>query len=220
MSDAGAGVIGKYEECSFGASGIGTFRPSRGTKPFVGKIDQFEKVQEIKLEMIVPQWKLNNVLAAMKSAHPYEKIAYDVINLGNISHDYGVGAIGTLENKMHTKIFLKHLSRILKIPVLRFSGKTNNIIERVAVCGGGGSDLIQAAQKQGADVLVTGDISYHSFAETDHNMMIVDAGHYETEYPIVEKLVRYLRDAIGKNNSKIEIHASRLSTNTVQYFIS
>ena len=78
---AGAGKIGNYDNCTFMSSGIGTFRPLKGTKPFQGKEGKLERVGEARLETIVPATKIKKVIAAMKKAHPYEEVAYDVFKL-------------------------------------------------------------------------------------------------------------------------------------------
>jgi len=217
MADAGAGVIGKYNECSFGSLGTGTFRPSIGATPYFGKVGKFEKVEEVRLEMIVPTWKLDNVLKAMRKAHPYDEIAYDIYNIENKSHDYGIGAIGELKFGMTSKKFLQHICQKLKIPVLRYSGGNKNQIKYVAVCGGSGADLIDAAQNIGADAIVTSDITYHRFSKTNGEMLIIDAGHYETEVPIVEKIVERLRQEI--KNQKVKIFKSEFLKNQIKYFI-
>lgn len=82
--DAGAGIIGNYDHCSFSAAGIGTYRPLKGAKPFKGKSGRIEKVKEYKLEVVVSANRIKIVIAAMKKAHPYEKAAYDVYPLEDI----------------------------------------------------------------------------------------------------------------------------------------
>ncbi len=217
MADAGAGVIGKYKECSFGSLGTGTFRPSKGATPYIGEVDKFEKVEEVRLEMIVPIWKLDNVLIAMRKAHPYDEIAYDVYNIENKSRDYGIGAIGELKHGISSKKFLQHICQKLKIPVLRYSGGNKKHIKRVAVCGGSGAELIEAAQNNGAHAIVTGDIHYHRFSKTDGEMLIIDAGHYETEVPIVDQIVERLKQET--KNQKVEIFKSEFLKNQIKYFI-
>lgn len=81
---AGAGHIGKYDNCAFMAPGIGCFRPLKGTKPYKGKVGQLERVGEARLEVVVPAAKIKQVIAAMKKAHPYEEPAYDVVRLENL----------------------------------------------------------------------------------------------------------------------------------------
>ncbi len=84
MADAGAGVIGDYTYCSFATQGIGTFLGGDNTDPAFGEKGKLEEVPEWRLEMIVTENKLQAVVAAMKSVHPYEEVAYDVFAIIDI----------------------------------------------------------------------------------------------------------------------------------------
>jgi hypothetical protein len=81
MAGAGAGVIGNYTHCSFATPGRGTFLGGAGADPAVGEAGRLEEVEEWRLEMVVPAGVLPEVVAAMKDAHPYEEVAYDVYPL-------------------------------------------------------------------------------------------------------------------------------------------
>lgn len=78
MFTAGAGKIGDYDCCSFEIKGMGQFRPKEGAKPFIGSKNQLEYVEEYRVEMVVQDAKISDVLKAMKESHPYEEPAYDV----------------------------------------------------------------------------------------------------------------------------------------------
>jgi hypothetical protein len=82
--NAGAGVIGNYDHCAFLSPGIGTYRPLKGAKPFKGKSGKLEKTKEFRLEVVVGSKIIKKVILAMKKAHPYEEVAYDVYPLANI----------------------------------------------------------------------------------------------------------------------------------------
>ena len=84
ISNAGAGKIGKYDNCSFMTSGIATYRPLKGGKPFKGEIGKLERTGEARIEVTVPVKKLKKVIEEMKKAHPYEEIAFDIYKLENI----------------------------------------------------------------------------------------------------------------------------------------
>ena len=76
---AEGGKIGDYDSCSWESKGVGQFRPLEGSRPFIGEQGMVEKVVEYKLEVVIREEKLSNVLAAMKEAHPYEEPAYHVL---------------------------------------------------------------------------------------------------------------------------------------------
>ncbi len=75
---AGAGWIGDYSRCSWSTLGSGMFRGGEGTSPAVGEAGHDETVTEYRVETVVPDEKLEAVVAALRRAHPYEEPAYDV----------------------------------------------------------------------------------------------------------------------------------------------
>jgi hypothetical protein len=81
MGNAGAGVIGNYTHCSFSVRGQGRFLPQQGAQPFLGAVNMREVVEEERIEVTVAKEKLSDVITAMKKAHPYEEIAYDLYPL-------------------------------------------------------------------------------------------------------------------------------------------
>ena len=76
MFQAGGGKIGNYDSCCFEQAGIGQFRPLSGSQAFVGKINEVEKVEEVRIEMICDEAHYPQVIEALKSSHPYETPAY------------------------------------------------------------------------------------------------------------------------------------------------
>lgn len=84
MFAEGAGKIGLYQSCAWQVLGEGQFMPGPGSQPFIGDIDQIERVAEYKVEMICERAIIKQVIAALKKAHPYEEPAYDIISLETI----------------------------------------------------------------------------------------------------------------------------------------
>lgn len=78
---AGAGRIGDYERCSWYTAGTGTFLGGEKTSPTVGQIGVEERVPEFRLETVFPTEAHDEVIAALRRAHPYEEPAYDVYAL-------------------------------------------------------------------------------------------------------------------------------------------
>jgi dinuclear metal center YbgI/SA1388 family protein len=199
---AGAGRIGDYADCAFESAGEGSFRPLEGASPFIGEsAGQTERVSEVRLEVQVDRWNVRHVLTALKDAHPYEEVAYDLYPLEQGHSRFGMGAIGVLHEPMPLRVFLDRLSKALSHPAPRYAGNPDATVKTIAVCGGAGRDLVGVALRMGADVFVTADLSYHSFfdvlgPDNEPTMALVDAGHYETEAPAEGLLVRELTDRI------------------------
>jgi dinuclear metal center YbgI/SA1388 family protein len=217
MAEAGAGVIGEYEECSFRLSGTGTFRGGKKSDPAVGRRGTLERVPEVRLEMVVPAPEADRVVAALKRVHPYEEVAYDLYPIVNPSTEYGMGVIGALPRAKPLRVFLTTVRRSLGIPALRYCGDLRRPVQRVAVCGGSGSDLLDEALRQHADVFVTADISYHRFHEAAGRIALIDAGHYETEAPVVRALAGRLRARLRERGETVRVAAANTSTNPIQY---
>ncbi|MGH3111836.1 MAG: hypothetical protein ACRDOP_00030 [Gaiellaceae bacterium] len=78
---AGAGRIGDYERCSWYAEGTGTFFGGAGTSPTLGERGREERVPELRLETVFPADRHDEVVAALRGAHPYEEPAFDVYPL-------------------------------------------------------------------------------------------------------------------------------------------
>ncbi len=81
---AGAGRVGAYDQCSWQVLGHGQFRPLDGSQPFIGQGGVVERVQEWKVELVVADELIQQVVAALKQSHPYETPAYEVWRLENL----------------------------------------------------------------------------------------------------------------------------------------
>lgn len=178
---AGAGSIGEYDECSFSSEGTGSFRASMKANPSVGKRGERHYEPESRVEVIFDETQKTRIVSAMKQAHPYEEVAYDLIRLENVNPLVGAGMIGELPEAMGKMDFLKMLKQQLGCNALQFTAKGPSQIRKVALCGGSGSFLISTAKAAGADVFITGDITYHSYFDAAETFMIVNVGHYESE---------------------------------------
>jgi hypothetical protein len=78
---AGGGRIGDYERCSWYTDGTGTFLPRPGADPTIGEVGTEERVSEVRLETVFPADRHDDVVAALRRAHPYEEPAFDVYEL-------------------------------------------------------------------------------------------------------------------------------------------
>jgi dinuclear metal center YbgI/SA1388 family protein len=209
---AGAGNIGHYDECSFSSQGKGSFRAGKGTTPYVGQIGTQHIETEIRIEVVIPKHLLKTILHALKAAHPYEEVAYDIFPLINTHPEIGSGMIGELKEAMTLKDFVEHLRKKLGCKNIRHTLSDNNITS-VAICGGAGSFLINTAKSAGADAYVTGDIKYHDFFESSESFVIADVGHYESEFFTKE----LIQEQILKKFPTFAILLSEINTNPINY---
>lgn len=214
MYDAGAGQIGNYSECSFSVDGVGTFKPTKNANPFEGQIGELSEVEEKRLEVLVSNHALPKVIVAMKNAHPYEEVAYEMYSIMNENQSEGAGMIGELENDMETMDFLRELKQIFNCGIIRHTKITSKTIKKVAFCGGAGSFLLNAAKKNGADVFITGDFKYHEFFDAENDIIIADIGHFESEQYTSHRIERVLT----KKFANFAVRLTEVNTNPINYF--
>ena len=211
--NAGAGHIGKYDQCSFSAEGVGSFRALEGTKPFVGEINKQHQEEEIRLETILPSYMQFEVVQAMKKSHPYEEVAYDVFPLLKKSTNIGAGIIGTIENSEKAIDFLQTLKTITSAKCIKHTKLVKDQVRKIAICGGSGAFLIGRAKSAGADIYISGDIKYHEFFDADNKMIIADIGHYESEQ-FTQELLFHI---ITENFPTFAVQISDFVTNPINY---
>jgi len=217
IHQSGGGIIGEYSNCSFRTNGTGTFKGSNESNPSIGTKGVVEFVEEVKLEVLIDEWKLNQVISAMKKAHPYEEVAYDIFPLKNENVNYGIGAIGELKDTMDTNDFLNFVSSKLKTSTLRYAKSNKKKIKSVAVCGGSCGDLVDEVIKQNADAFVTADLRYHTFQDAEGKILLIDAGHYETEKPVLDEIKSRLEKLLIENK-KIKVLKFKGSTNPIVFY--
>ncbi len=211
---AGAGEIGNYSECSFGTEGTGTFKGMGEADPFVGKIGERHYERETRIEVIFPAYCQNDIIKNLLSTHPYEEVAYYISNLENRVDEFGSGMVGEFPNALSETDFLANVKDRLKADVLRHTELSGKKIKRVAICGGAGFFLLNRAKASGADAYITSDIKYHEYFDADGDLLLVDAGHYETEQFTIELLADYLQ----KYFPNFAVQKTEVLTNPVRYY--
>lgn len=195
---AGAGSIGNYSDCGFEVEGTGFFTPNESATPFIGKANQGERTQEIRFETIVPGNVLGKALKNMLKVHPYEEVAYDVIPVENSLEEYGLGKIGELKEPMSLGTYAEKVKALLEIDNLKIIGDREKIIKKVAVIGGSGSSYWQKAKNKGADLLITGDVEYHTMIDAlEGGMTLIDGGHFGTEKIMMKQMTGTIRELLG-----------------------
>ncbi len=211
---AGAGNIGNYDSCAYYLKGEGSFRGNEESDPFVGRKGELHIEPETRLETILPSYLRNKVVKALTESHPYEEPAYDIYPLLNDWHRAGLGAIGTLADELSEQEFLGLCNSALNPACLRYSSLSGRTIKKVAVCGGAGSSLVNAAVSHGADAMVTGDLKYHQFIEAAGQLLLVDAGHSETEKFSME----IIYDMLIKKFPNFALRFSETDTNPINCY--
>ncbi len=212
---AGAGQVGNYSESSFNTPGTGTFRPGVGTNPAIGAPGgERERVEEVKIEVLVEKHSEGRVLKALFASHIYEEVAYELIPLSNANQHIGAGMVGMLPTPMPELDFLAFVKQQMKTDCIRHTALRGKMIEKVAFCGGSGSFLLPHALRAGADIFITGDYKYHQFFDAEGKIIIADIGHYESEQFTSE----IFRAVLNEKFPTFAILLSNINTNPVKYF--
>ncbi|XKF67439.1 Nif3-like dinuclear metal center hexameric protein [Virgibacillus necropolis] len=215
LGDSGAGHIGNYSHCTFQTEGTGTFKPLAGTNPYIGQEGDMEHVNEAKLETIVQEKSLPTVLGQMKQAHPYEEVAYDIFPIANEGQKFGVGRIGELDQEMSLQELCNHIKQTLDVPSLRVTGDLHQQVKKIAVLGGSGEDFIHVAKAKGADVYLTGDMSFHHAQDAwQMGLSIIDPGHH-VEKVMMQATKHYLENIF--TNKQLEVITSKSNTEPFQF---
>lgn len=213
LSEAGAGHIGNYSHCTFQAPGTGTFKPLEGANPYIGTQHKIERVEELKIETIVPETLLKNVVEAMLKAHPYEEVAYDIYPLKNEGKKYGLGRIGTLKEVVNFHQLIEMTKKGLDVRHVRYVGDLDKQVKRVAVLGGSGEKYIHKAKQLGADAYITGDVTFHQAQDAkDNGLALIDAGHY-IEQVMKEATKRFIEERFPSLN----VYVSNVNTDPFQF---
>ncbi|MCA9310984.1 MAG: Nif3-like dinuclear metal center hexameric protein, partial [Phycisphaerales bacterium] len=199
MVGAGAGVIGGYDTCSYVVSGRGTFRGGEGTNPVVGERGRLEVVEEDRLEMVCPEARLAEVLAALRLAHPYEEPAFDVYGLA-AAPDWsrGGGRCETLEGPAGVDEVAARLRLHLGVDVIKVAAAPGaGVVRRVGVCPGAGGSLLDAALAAWCDGFVTSEMQHHqALAALERGCSVFLAGHTSTERGYLPTLALRLTQAL------------------------
>ena len=208
------GKVGRYSECSFNVEGTGTFKAEEGAEPYVGEIGKRHEEKEVRVEVIFQGYRQAVIVKALKEAHPYEEVAYDIYQLDTTLTQFGSGIVGELPDSITEKQLLSDLKNNFNLSYVRHTLFLDKQIFKVAVCGGAGSFLIHSAKAAGAQAFVTSDIKYHEFFDADSEILMADIGHFESEQFTIDLLADILKDKFHN----FAVLKTEIVTNPVNYF--
>ncbi len=214
---AGAGVIGDYAKCSYRTIGYGTFFGGASTDPTLGKRGRLERVEEVRLEVVLPSACLQAVVAAVRESHPYEEPAFDVYPLAAVPPSHtGQGRVG----RFRKPVKLGELARMLKKKTgaanVSIIGRPLARVRRGFVCVGAAGRLPFEAEPQPCgpgDVVVTGEIRHHDALDYQRRgAAAIALGHWASERPVLAPLAVRLR----KNLPGVSVTVSRADCDPFQ----
>ncbi|MGY4100846.1 Nif3-like dinuclear metal center hexameric protein [Nocardia sp. R16R-3T] len=204
---AGAGGSGTYRDCALRVPGVGQFRPVDGANPAIGAIGELQQVDEDRLEVIAPPSARTDVLAALRSAHPYEDPAYHVTERAALPSGFGIGRVGTLAEPESLREFTARVAAALPVTTwgVRAAGDPDRMIQTVAVCGGAGDSYLTTVARLGVDAYLTSDLRHHPVDEhlRRNGPALIDAAHWATEFPWCAQAQTVVRTALPDLETRV-----------------
>lgn len=219
LTKAGAGKIGpNYQDCSYTVEGTGRFTPVNQADPAIGQLNQSENVAEARIEVIFPERLTAEIEHALFTAHPYEEPVYDIYTIENYIDEYGLGRVGDLAEPLSVLDFAEKVKTIFGVSGLRYLSKDNNqLIQRVAICGGDAGKYYPAALEKGAEVYITGDVYYHVAHDMlAENLTVIDPGHH-IESICKKELTDLFTNWSQEMNWDVTIIQSAINTDPYQF---
>lgn len=185
---AGAGHIGNYDSCTFSISGEGTFRGRAGTNPAMGRPGVLARAGETRIETVIPRGLAPQVVRALRAAHPYEEVVYDLIpvlqrpGLEGVVRGLGYGFWGEWKRPKSFPELARDVKKVFNVNGFWVSQPSPARIRRLGFVAGQGADFIGAAKAAGCDVFLTGEVGYHAaLGGSRQGMTVMELGHRESE---------------------------------------
>ena len=190
-----AGHIGRYDCCLSYSPVIGAWRPLAGTAPYLGRMGEVCHAPELKVEVTCRTDRVEETVAAVKRAHPYEEPAYSILQNHALHRQEVYGMVGELPRPMRPEELATMSETALNTRIQYVP--TGREILTVAVCGGAGSDFMGEALAAGAEAFLTGEVKHHEwFMAAEQGLCLMAAGHHATEHPAMPQLAKQLRAAL------------------------
>ena len=156
----------------------------------------------------------DKVIAGVSGAMAARLGLTDIEILDEDGEGTGLGAVGNLPAPVSAQEAINLVKERFSLKMMRTSAPLQTPVSRIAMCGGSGGSLIKAARKAGAQLYISGDISYHNFF-TPEGFMIMDIGHYESEIEIVDILFSLIK----KNFPTFAVRITQnINSNPIYYF--
>ena len=131
------------------------------------------------------------------------------------SEGAGFGVVGILPSATDEESFLHKVKQTFSVEALRHSALLGREVKRVAICTGAGASLMGEAKASGCDIYLTADLKYNDFYTPDSHFVVVDMGHFESEFCVIAILF----DILSKIFINFALHKSAQSKNPVHYFV-
>ena len=219
LGDLGLGVMGLYSHCSFAARGQGTYRALSGAKPFRGEVAALSRAEESRLEILAPEAALPAAVRRLKEVHPYEEVAYDLYPLKNPGTPLGLGRMGRWPEARPFPEVVSRVKAIFGVEAVAVWGRAPEAVQRLAVCGGSGGDLIEAARGKGAQLYLTGEVRHHQVPPGPWDgFAILTVGHFASEVVFMDPWAKLLRGLFMDAGMQVQLEVAKSQDLPCRFF--
>jgi len=201
LYEVGCGHVGNYDSCGFGSVGVGNFRALEGAAPFIGKVGELESADEVRFETLVVAGMEALVIETLKTAHPYEEVAYDLFPVEQLPvmkglvWGLGYGFVAELKKPMSYAVFAKRVKSVFQIDSFLTNQVTPKLVKRIAFTPGKGSSFVRSVRGHGVDVFLTGEVGYHASLDAARvGMNVIELGHRESEHYFLRTIHEWCKE--------------------------
>ncbi|MDO5511404.1 Nif3-like dinuclear metal center hexameric protein [Corynebacterium sp.] len=212
LFDAGAGQIGNYRDCAFELEGTGQFTPEPGADPTDGEVGETYRAAEIRVEFVAPARLRRELIGILRTAHPYEEPAFDIVEMpdtSEVDEAYGLGRVGELPEPMTLREFTQQVANALPATAwgVRAAGDPDATVRTVAVSSGSGDSFLDAVRGLGVDVYVTSDLRHHPVDEylRAGGPPVIDTAHWASEFPWTSQAAEIVGEKAGVDTHVIDL---------------
>lgn len=221
----GGGKWRNYSCCTFNIRGKGTFVPLEGAKPYIGEVGKISCVDEVRIECIVSEDILEDVVSSAIKAHPYEEVAYDIYKIENEFDEVGVGRVGELEEPEYFVDFLQRVKEKMEIRNLRWLHRDcedlkKKKIKKVALVCGSANSMTPRLVSLDCDLIILGEINYHNALHiAESGKLLIEIGHGCSEKWAIDDIYSKLMDLVEAQGLEIELIKSKAGSINWRFYI-
>ncbi len=152
------------------------------------------RIKEIKLESIVSESKVADVIAAMRGSHPYETPAFDVFRHYDLEGKLGLGRVGELKKPRSMAAIIENIKKVTGAKAVGIVGRERRTVKKAAVCAGSCGKLINSVIADGCDLYLTGELKHHqSLAAQEADLTCICLSHTVSERFALKNLAKSLK---------------------------
>lgn len=218
LHEIGLGEVGDYTNVSYTSKGIGRFKPNQSANPYLGSRGQIEEVKEERVEIYIPVKLIGKAIEKLYKEHPYEEPVYSISDSGFMESKFGLGRVGELKRPKKISDIAADVKEKFNLDSVRLANiNLDQKVSRIAILGGSGEGYYKDALNKGAELFITGDVSYHGAQDMIRDgLPFIDPGHF-IENIFVEEMTEKLKKWNATEKWDIEVLSSEFQKDVFKF---